>query len=100
MIDKVADLKSYMYFRQVQSKEKQSMRDRKADIFVTDFLDNVSEGSPSGGWTVMRDSTQQFGVLRNRVWPGYMAYHKSNTQIFGSFYCGNGIKNTDLAFMI
>jgi len=34
------------------------MRDRKADIFVTDFLDNVSEGSPSGGWTVMRDSTQ------------------------------------------
>jgi len=100
MVDKVADLNSYMYFRPVQSKEKKSMCDRKADIFVADFLDNVAQGQPRGGWTVMRDTTQRFGILRNRVWPGFMAYHRANTQVYGNFYYGNGIKNCDLAFMI
>lgn len=100
MMDQVANLNSYMYFRPVQSKDKKSLSDRRQDIFVSDFLDNVANGSPAGGWTVLRDTTQKIGVLRNRVWPGFLAYHHSNTQVFGNFYFGNGIKNTDLAFMI
>lgn len=96
----VDSLESYMYFRPVQQKDKQSMRDRKADIFVPDFLDSLAQGLPQGAWSVMRDTTQRFGILRSRIWPGFIAYHRGNSQVYGSFYLGNGIKNTDLAFMI
>ena len=48
----------------------------------------------------MKDMTARFGVLRNRVWPGFLVYHRANTQVFGNFYYGNGIKNTDLVFII
>lgn len=101
MIDKITDLNSYMHMRPVQTREKQSMCDRRQDLFVGDFLDSAAKGSnASGVWTIMRDTTQRVGCLRNRVWPGAMAYHRANTQIFGNFYLGNGLKNCDLAFMI
>jgi hypothetical protein len=29
---------------------------------------------------------------------GYIGYHKTNTNIFGGIYIGNGLKNTDLPF--
>lgn len=48
----------------------------------------------------MTDTTKTVGILRNRVWPGFFAYNRANSQIYGNFYYGNGIKNTDLAFMI
>lgn len=55
------------------------MRDRKADIFEADFLDNLARSQPAGGWSVMRDATQRMGILRSRVWPGFVAYHQANT---------------------
>jgi hypothetical protein len=44
MMDKVDDLNSYMYFRVATQKDKKSMCERKADVFVADFLDNVACG--------------------------------------------------------
>jgi hypothetical protein len=29
-----------------------------------------------------------------------VAFHRANTNIFGNFYFGNGVQNTDLVFMI
>jgi hypothetical protein len=51
-------------------------------------------------WTVSRDLTQRLCVLRSRVWPGSLFYHRANTQCFGNFYLGSGVKNCDLAFQI
>jgi radial spoke head protein 9 len=96
----VAELSSYMYYRPVQSHEKQSMCDRKRDIFVADFLDCATLCEPRGSWTVTRDSSARVGILRNRVWPGFFAYCQGNSQVYGTFYFGNGVKNNDLPFMI
>ena len=98
--DQVDQLSAYMYFRPVMQQEKQSVADRRQDIFDGNFLDNVAKGTPAGCWTTTRDLTQRFGVLRNRVWPGFFVYSRANTQVFGNFYFGNGVKNCDLAFMI
>jgi radial spoke head protein 9 len=48
----------------------------------------------------MPDTTGITAIIRNRLWPGYFGYHRSNSKIFGGLYIGNGIKNNDLPFMI
>lgn len=39
-------------------------------------------------------------TVRNLVWPGYMTYHKTNTNVFGFCYFGDGLKNNDLPFLV
>jgi len=101
MMEKICDLSSYMHLRPVQTNEKKSLCARNEDIFRADFLDSAANGSNAKNvWTVTRDVTQRFAVLRSRVWPGAVAYHRANTQVFGNFYMGNGLKNHDLPFQI
>ena len=92
-----------MHLRPVQNAAKRSMRDRQEDIFEPTFLDGANEAGSNwtaGSWTALKDTTQQLGVLRSRVWPGFVAFHRANTNIYGNFYFGNGVQNTDLVFMI
>jgi radial spoke head protein 9 len=35
-------------------------------------------------------------TLRSLLWPGYVAYNRVHSNIFGGIYIGNGIKNSDL----
>jgi radial spoke head protein 9 len=102
-IEKVNHVGAFQHLRPVENAEKRSMKDRKQDIYENGFLDNAAEAGftwTAGSWTALKDTTQQLGVLRSRVWPGFVAFHRANTPIFGNFYYGNGVKNTDLAFMI
>lgn len=93
-------LKSYLHLRPVQQKEKQDMADREDDIFANNFLDCADAGS-QGFWTVQRDDVNKaVVVLRSRVWPGYSAYTRANTPVYGGVYIGDGICNSDLPFMI
>ena len=89
-----------MLFRKAHQREKQQATARCDDIFVSDFLDNAADVKRTGGWTVTKDVTQNVSVLRSRVWPGFISYHRANSQVFGNFYLGSGIRNTDLFFMI
>ena len=66
-----------------------------------EFLDNVALQKPDQGWTVQQDEVNQAVVmLRSRLWPGFTAYARANTSIYGSLYIGNGLKQLDLPFMI
>jgi hypothetical protein len=46
------------------------------------------------------DPTKTIVNLRSLSWPGYFAFHKANSKIFGGCYFGFGIKNLDLSFML
>jgi radial spoke head protein 9 len=46
----------------------------------------------------MLDSTKTIANLRSLIWPGYFAFHKANSKIFGGVYIGYGIKNIDIEF--
>jgi radial spoke head protein 9 len=69
-------------------------------VFNSSFLDTIESDSPSGSWTVQIDAKQRNSSLRSLKWPGYFAFHRLNSSVFGSAYIGDGTKNVDLPFMI
>ena len=98
--DCATELSSYMHFRKMQQKKKVEQTSRQDDVYVADFLDNAADVESKELWTIGRDVTQSTAVMRSRRWPGYYAFHRCNTPVFGGFYLGNGIKNCDLEFMV
>lgn len=94
------NIENYQHFRSVHSKEKREQIDRDEAIYNHQFLDDVVNDWPKGSWNVLKDTTESVAILRNKLWPGYYAYHRVNSPIFGGLYIGSGIKNLDLPFMI
>jgi radial spoke head protein 9 len=93
-------LGKYLHFRNVQTSEKRQQLDRDDAIFTYDFLDPADADVPMPCWSVQTDSSKALVNVRSLLWPGYIAYHKANTQRCGGVYIGNGVKNVDLAFML
>ena len=96
----VKDIKRYFHFRNVQFQEKREQLDRDDALFTHDFFDGIEKDNPKGCWSLQVDPSGTLGTLRNFLWPGYFAFHLVNTQRFGGVYIGNGIKNSDLPFML
>lgn len=93
-------LDKYFHFRNVQLIEKREQLDRDDALFSYDFLDPIVKDQPRGCWCVQVDSSGTLSSVRSLLWPGYFAYHQANTTQFGGVYLGDGIKNSDLAFML
>lgn len=98
--DQVFQLDSYMHFRKPITKDKKEQLERDEAIYNHRFLDELTTDLPQGSWNLLKDTSEQVAILRNKLWPGYFAYHRVNTPIYGGIYFGNGIKNLDLPFMI
>jgi radial spoke head protein 9 len=94
------NLAKYQHFRKVEFKDKIDQMERDDSVFKHDFLDCIDNDSIKGSWTLQLDTTGSVANIRNLLWPGYYAYHKVGTTMFGSFYCGDGRKNNDLPFML
>ncbi len=69
-------------------------------VFNSGFLDTIESDGPAGSWTVQMDAKQRNVSLRSLKWPGYYAFHRLGSPLFGSAYIGDGTKNVDLPFMI
>jgi radial spoke head protein 9 len=93
-------IESYQHFRKVQHKHKRDLIDRDESIYNSAFLDDSSLDYPKGTWSIQKDTTEQVAIIRNKLWPGYYAYHRVKTPIYGGVYIGNGLKNLDLPFLI
>lgn len=76
------------------------MLERDDALFTFDFLDPLTEDMPKGCWSVHSDSSKRGITVRSLLWPGFLGYHRSQSNIFGYVYIGNGIKNSDLPFLI
>jgi radial spoke head protein 9 len=84
----------------VQSKEKKESLEKDDAIFSKTFLDDITTDKPTGSWAIQKDSTGRVAIIRNFQWPGFFAYHKAASKVFGSVYIGEGLKNTELPFML
>lgn len=93
-------LENYVHFRAVLSKEKRDLIDRDDGIFNPNFLDTLASDPLKGAWSIQKDTTESVAILRNKLWPGYYAYHRVASAIYGSLYIGNGLRNNDLPFMV
>ena len=90
-----------MHLRPVEQQEKIDQAAREEDIFSNDFLDNAALQKPDQGWSLSKDEVNQaVVVLRSRAWPGFTAYARANSSIYGGLYIGNGLKQVDLPFML
>ena len=69
-------------------------------VFNTNFLDGISSDKPSGSWSLQLDVRFKNVTVRSLLWPGYFAFHRLGSDLFGGVYIGEGCKNVDLPFMI
>ena len=97
--DELDKIENYFHFRKIESQNKRDMIDMGKAVFDFSFLDSLSDDNLKGAWSIQTDSAKTVCNIRSLVWNGYFAYHKANTNLFGSVYIGYGIKNMDIAFM-
>ena len=97
--EEIGKLENYFHFRKIESQNKKDMIDMGKAVFDFSFLDSLSDDNLKGAWSIQTDSAKTVCNIRSLVWNGYFAYHKANTNLFGSVYIGYGIKNMDIPFM-
>mmetsp|Transcript_90 Transcript_90/g.138 ORF Transcript_90/g.138 Transcript_90/m.138 type:complete len:272 (-) Transcript_90:413-1228(-) len=53
-----------------------------------------------GSWSVQYDPFKQIVICRSLVWIGYTFYYHAHDLTWGALYCGDGVPNYDLIFML
>jgi radial spoke head protein 9 len=97
--EEIDKLENYFHFRKIESQNKKDMIDMGKAVFDFSFLDCLCDDELKCGWSIQTDLAKSVSNIRSIVWPGYYAYHKSNSDLFGGVYIGFGIKNVDIPFM-
>jgi hypothetical protein len=98
--EEAADLFNWKHMRQIKLQENLDLIARNQAVYEDNFLDDLSQDKPTKCWSILRDATQSVAILRSQLWPGYYAYHRCSTNIYGSVYIGDGIMNASLPFML
>ena len=98
--EKAFSIENWQHFRVIQQPDKVGLFYRDEAVFNNNFLDDISADFPRNCWSLVKDSTTTVANLRNNLWPGYFAFHRVNTPVYGGIYIGNGIRNNDLPFMV
>ena len=96
----LSDINKYYHFRNPQTQDKKSLLETAKSVFHEDIFDPIIEDKPKGAWSVQVDPSENVGIIKSLIWPGYIAYSVSGTKLFGGAYFGDGLKNKDLAFML
>ena len=92
-------LSSYSHFRNVQDPTKKDGLEADDAIFKNDFLDDVQD-QPKSCWSIQKDDSGSMAIIRNNIWKGFTAYHKSSTNEHGTIYVGDGLKNEHFCFLV
>jgi len=93
-------LDCWQFMRPPQDEQIKGKIARGEAVYSTECLDNVANDMPKNAWSIQGDVTGTLASIKSHLWPGFMAYHKCNTNISGFFYFGDGIRNSNLAFMV
>ena len=99
-LSSLKDLKNFGHFRKPEHQDKKDLINRGDSLNNWDFLDPVDKDLPKGSWSNFIDPSGSLSCLRSLLWPGYTSYHRASSDIYGGVYIGDGIKNSDLPFML
>ena len=92
---------NWVFFaRSVTDKEIIGKKERGEAIYSNDAMETVASDCLKNDWSIQSDTTGTVANLKSHLWPGFIAYHRCNTNIFGHLYIGDGICNENLAFMV
>lgn len=98
--DECLKLENWQFSRSPKDPEIQGVIAREEATFSSDVFDNVASEMPKNSWSLQTDVTGTVVTLKSHLWPGFYAYHRCNTSISGFVYMGDGIRNSDLPFMV
>jgi radial spoke head protein 9 len=59
-------------------------------------MDPLDQDLIKKSWSVQSDESNTEITLRSLLWTGYVGYHRTNSNVFGGVYMGNGIRSQDL----
>jgi hypothetical protein len=93
-------LSNWQHLRSIRQEDKKSLVARAVHVYNDDFLDGLECDKPRESWSLLKDVTGGQVTLRSQLWPGFYAYHRCNTPVFGAVYIGDGIQNASLPFML
>ena len=91
---------NWLHFRAPQTVEAKQAMESEMVVFGNGFLDQIGKDKPQGSWSLQLDARQKNVSVRSLLWPGYFAFHRLGSDLFGGVYVGEGSKNVDLPFMI
>ena len=98
--DEAFQFENWKHFRVIQQKEKVELMMRDEAVYNNEFLDEITEDLPKHQWNIAKDCSGTIACVKNLLWPGYYAYHRTCTSVYGNLYIGYGIRNNDLPFML
>ena len=67
---------------------------------TVDCMPSIQSDIPKGVWRVALDDITGTVFGSSLRFPGAVFYHKPHTQSYGYYYVGDGLENSDLAFML
>ena len=53
-----------------------------------------------GTWCIQHQHSSMAVTVKSLSWMGFVFYHMPHTPYYGHVYVGNGLKNSDLIFML
>jgi radial spoke head protein 9 len=98
--EELKDKRKFLHFRAITDPKKKEFVETDEAIFSVDILDSIENDPVKCSWSIQLDPTKTICNVRSLLWPGYFAVHKSNTNLYGGCYIGNGMKNAELPFMV
>jgi len=93
-------LSAYLHFHPSKHVQPKSYAEESQQDRTIDFLDPISDDTPKQSWSLQYQNGSEIVVIRSLVWLGSQFFHTAGKNEFAQVYFGNGVKNTDLPFML
>lgn len=105
--DTLNTLASYRHYRKADEKKINEIRGNLTILILArtgnlalNTLESLDADIPAKCWSISQDVSGLVAYLRNFKWPGFLAYNRANTPIYGYCYFGDGRKVSDLMFTV
>jgi radial spoke head protein 9 len=93
-------LKNYFHLRKPEILPNKTLLEREQLNKNIDFADSLDEDIPSRCWSLQYIDSYNLVIGKSLLWPGYVFYHRIQSNVYGAYYVGTGEKNNDLCFML
>merc|ERR1712183_784557 len=67
---------------------------------IINFFEGLSNDVVDGAWDLQMDESALTSYIKHAKWPGFVSYHRANSDIHGYAYFGDGRKLRDIHFLI
>lgn len=93
------EFENYRHYRLSDRSERDSIVAKNDPSHTMNYLAGLDEDIPNGVWSLTSGDGGLESYLRSAKWPGFLAYHRCNSNLYGCVYFGYGNSVTDFPFL-